>query len=114
MAEAEILLPTDEELPPEAVKLLETLPPLNIFRAVAGLPRSLRPFLELGGSILGANNLKLDERQVASDGERLDEVPALEHDTDVACSESTSFRLRQTRDAPVADVHRPTVGVVHA
>ena len=65
MAESGIPLPTDEQLPPEAVKLLSSLPPLNVFRAVAGLPRSLRPFLELGGSILGASNLTPQERELA-------------------------------------------------
>ncbi len=60
-----IPLPRDEDLPPEAVKLLAALPPLNVFRAVAGLPASLRPFLELGGSILGGSELTAAERELA-------------------------------------------------
>ena len=47
-----IPLPTDAELTPEAREILGALPPLNVFRAVAALPASLRPFLELGGSLL--------------------------------------------------------------
>jgi 4-carboxymuconolactone decarboxylase len=58
-------LPTDEELPPEAVQALAALPPLNVFRAVAILPASLRPFLELGGSILGGSELTPREREFA-------------------------------------------------
>ena len=65
MNEQVIPLPSDEDLPPEAVRLLGTLPPLNVFRAVAGLPRSLRPFLELGGSILDGANLTPSERELA-------------------------------------------------
>jgi AhpD family alkylhydroperoxidase len=50
----EIPLPTDEELEPEHRELLATLPPLNVFRMVAGAPRAVRPFMELGGAVLSA------------------------------------------------------------
>ncbi len=60
-----IPLPTDDQLPAEAVQILAALPPLNVFRAVAGLPKSLRPFLELGGSILGGEHLAPAERELA-------------------------------------------------
>jgi hypothetical protein len=39
----------DEDLTPETLEVLGTLPPLNIFRALAALVASLRPFLEPGG-----------------------------------------------------------------
>ncbi len=46
-------LPADEDLPEEIRAALANLPPLNVFRAVASVPASFRPFLELGGSLLG-------------------------------------------------------------
>jgi alkylhydroperoxidase family enzyme len=58
-------LPSDKELPPEAAQTLAALPPLNVFRAVAILPASLRPFLELGGSILAGSELTAREREFA-------------------------------------------------
>src|SRR5437879_4066663 len=58
-------LPTDEDLTPQAREILDALPPLNVFRAVAGLPKSLRPFLELGGSLLGGEHLEPGEREIA-------------------------------------------------
>jgi alkylhydroperoxidase family enzyme len=45
-------LPTDAELPADATRILGELPPLNVFRAVAGIPAALRPFLQLGGALL--------------------------------------------------------------
>ncbi len=47
-----IPLPTDDDLEPEVLKLLANLPPLNVFRMVAGAPRAVRPFLQLGGAVL--------------------------------------------------------------
>lgn len=60
-----LLLPTDDELTPEARETLAALPPLNVFRALAALPASLRPFLELGGSILAGSHLTAPERELA-------------------------------------------------
>jgi AhpD family alkylhydroperoxidase len=65
MTTAGLPLPTDEHLPPEAAEILAGLPPLNVFRAVAILPASLRPFLELGGSLLGGSELTPQERELA-------------------------------------------------
>jgi NAD(P)-dependent dehydrogenase (short-subunit alcohol dehydrogenase family)/alkylhydroperoxidase family enzyme len=48
-----IPLPADDELPAEVRDVLANLPPLNVFRMVARLPESFRPFLQLGGSLLG-------------------------------------------------------------
>lgn len=62
---AGIPLPPDDELTPETRAILGALPPLNVFRAVAVLPASLRPFLELGGSLLGGANLTPAERELA-------------------------------------------------
>lgn len=60
-----IPLPTDEQLTPEALEALGALPPLNVFRAVAVLPETLRPFLELGASLLSGSNLTPIEREFA-------------------------------------------------
>lgn len=58
-------LPSDEELPAEIVEALGALPPLNVFRAVASLPQSFRPFMMLGGSLLGGEHLTTPERELA-------------------------------------------------
>jgi AhpD family alkylhydroperoxidase len=55
-----IPLPTDDELGPEQRELLGQLPPLNVFRMVAGAPRAVRPFLALGGAVLST---ALDSRR---------------------------------------------------
>ncbi len=57
-------LPTDDELAPEARAIVSGLPPLNVFRAVAALPASLRPFLELGASLLAGQRLTPAEREL--------------------------------------------------
>ena len=58
-------LPTDAELDPDALALLQRLAPLNVFRAVAGLPAALRPFLQLGGALLNGAHLTAAERELA-------------------------------------------------
>ncbi len=65
MTDAGIPLPTDDELDPEAREVIAALPPLNVFRAVAALPASLRPFLELGASLLSGSHLTPAERELA-------------------------------------------------
>lgn len=47
-----IPLPTDDELALEDREILDKLPPLNVFRMVAGAPGAARPFLQLGGAVL--------------------------------------------------------------
>jgi 4-carboxymuconolactone decarboxylase len=47
-----IPLPADAELAPEQRELLAKLPPLNVFRMVAGAPRAVRPFMALGSAVL--------------------------------------------------------------
>lgn len=47
-----ISLPTDDELGPEQRELLTKVPPLNVFRMMAGAPRALRPFMQLGRAVL--------------------------------------------------------------
>jgi 4-carboxymuconolactone decarboxylase len=49
-----IPLPTDDELGPELAELLARLPPLNVFRMIAGAPRAVRPFMQLGTAVLSA------------------------------------------------------------
>ena len=58
-------LPTDAELPADATRILAKLPPLNVFRAVAGIPAALRPFLQLGGALLAGEHLTSAERELA-------------------------------------------------
>lgn len=58
-------LPTDAELSADATRILGKLPPLNVFRAVAGIPAALRPFLQLGGALLAGEHLTAAERELA-------------------------------------------------
>jgi alkylhydroperoxidase family enzyme len=58
-------LPADDELPEEIRAALAGLPPLNVFRAVAGVPASFRPFLQLGGSLLGGPEIDARNREIA-------------------------------------------------
>jgi alkylhydroperoxidase family enzyme len=58
-------LPSDDELTPGALEILNTLLPMNLFRAVAALPPVLRPFLELGGALLNGEHLTAVEREIA-------------------------------------------------
>jgi 4-carboxymuconolactone decarboxylase len=64
MTPPKIPLPTDEDLQPEVRELLANLPPLNVFRMVAGAPRAVRPFLELGGAVL-STALDARRREIA-------------------------------------------------
>ncbi len=59
-----IPLPTDEELAPEHRELLAKLPPLNVLRMMAGAPRAVRPFMELGGAVL-STALDPQRREIA-------------------------------------------------
>ena len=59
-----IPLPNDDELTPEHRELLAKLPPLNVFRMVAGTQRGLRPFLQLGSVVL-SSSLDARRREVA-------------------------------------------------
>jgi 4-carboxymuconolactone decarboxylase len=59
-----IPLPTDEELRPEHREMLGKVPPLNVFRMVAGTRRGLRPFLQLGGAVL-SSSLDARRREIA-------------------------------------------------
>jgi alkylhydroperoxidase family enzyme len=58
-------LPADEDLPDEVRETLANLPPLNVFRAVAGVPASFRPFLRLGASLLGGPEIDTRNREIA-------------------------------------------------
>jgi 4-carboxymuconolactone decarboxylase len=63
--EPRIQLPGDDELPPEVRDALANLPPLNVFRMVAKLPASFRPFLQLGGSLLSDEAIDPRTREIA-------------------------------------------------
>ncbi len=58
-------LPADEDLPEDVRETLANLPPLNVFRAVAGVPASFRPFLRLGASLLGGPEIDTRNREIA-------------------------------------------------
>jgi 4-carboxymuconolactone decarboxylase len=60
-----IPLPTDDQLPAELRDALAGLPPLNVFRMVARLPESFRPFLQLGGSLLADAKFDARIREIA-------------------------------------------------
>jgi 4-carboxymuconolactone decarboxylase len=49
---SKIPLPSDDELDPKQRELLAKLPPLNVFRMVAGAPAAVRPFMALGRAVL--------------------------------------------------------------
>ncbi len=59
-----IPLPSDDELDPERREVLANLPPLNVFRMVAGAPGAVRPFLQLGGAVL-SGALAARRREIA-------------------------------------------------
>ena len=59
-----IPLPSDDELEPAHRELLANLPPLNVFRMVAGAPRALRPFMALGSAVL-STALDARRREIA-------------------------------------------------
>jgi AhpD family alkylhydroperoxidase len=59
-----IPLPVDDELTPEHRELLGKVPPLNVFRMVAGTHRGFRPFLQLGGAVL-SSSLDARRREIA-------------------------------------------------
>jgi 4-carboxymuconolactone decarboxylase len=65
MPSPRIPLPSDDQLPQEAQDLLANLPALNVFRMLANLPASLRPFLELGGALLADDRLDPRTREIA-------------------------------------------------
>ncbi|MFQ5515570.1 MAG: carboxymuconolactone decarboxylase family protein [Myxococcota bacterium] len=60
-----IPLPRDAELPEDVRKTLASLPPLHVFRMMANAPTSLRPFLDLAGSILVGSELDPRKREIA-------------------------------------------------
>jgi AhpD family alkylhydroperoxidase len=59
-----IPLPSDDELEPKHREMLAGLPPLNVFRMIAGAPRAVRPFMELGGAVL-STALDARRREIA-------------------------------------------------
>jgi len=61
---ARIPLPTDDELTPEHREMLTKVPPLNVFRMVAGTRRGLRPFLQLGAAAL-SSSMDARRREIA-------------------------------------------------
>ncbi len=50
-----IPLPRDDELSPEHREILTKVPPLHVFRMVAGTQKGLRPFLQLGAAALSSS-----------------------------------------------------------
>jgi alkylhydroperoxidase family enzyme len=64
-ASPDIPLPADDELTAEVREVLANLPPLNIFRMLGRLPKSFRPFMQLGGSLLGDPRIDARLREIA-------------------------------------------------
>ena len=60
-----ISLPSDEELRPEICHVLNTLPPLNVFRIMGRVPESFQPFLDFAFSILVKSELDPRKREIA-------------------------------------------------
>jgi 4-carboxymuconolactone decarboxylase len=60
-----ITIPTDDELSPEALATLKTVPPLNVFRMMARAPSSLAPFIQLARSVLVGSELGARQREIA-------------------------------------------------
>ncbi len=61
---SKIPLPSDDELDREHREMLAGLPPLNVFRMVAGAPRAVRPFMALGRAVL-STALDARRREIA-------------------------------------------------
>lgn len=60
-----IPLPADDELSDKNRRLLRGLPDANIFRMVANAPNSLKPFLDLAGSLLMQSEFDKRAREIA-------------------------------------------------
>lgn len=58
-------LAKDEDLTPEVRALLDSLPPLNIFRAIANAQASLKPFVDWGFSLLFQSEFDARLREIA-------------------------------------------------
>lgn len=59
-----IPLPADSEICNEHLETLAELPPLNVFRMVAGAPRAFGPFMALGSAVL-SSALDARRREIA-------------------------------------------------
>ena len=71
---ARIPLPTDDELTPDHREMLAKVPPLNVFRMVAGTRRGLRPFLQLGAAAL-SSSMDARRREIAVLRSRMPPAP---------------------------------------
>ncbi len=58
-------LPTDDQLSVDIRKTLASIPPANIFRMMANAPASLKPFIQLAGSILIQSEFDKRKREIA-------------------------------------------------
>jgi alkylhydroperoxidase family enzyme len=80
-----IPLPTDDELDPELREALANLPPLNVFRMIAGAPSAARPFMQLGAAVLNGAGLDPRRREIA--------VLRVAHATDAAYERAQHLQL---------------------
>ena len=62
---AKIPLATDDELTDETRRVIDGLPPLNIFRMLANAPANLKPFVDWGLSLLFQTELDAKDREIA-------------------------------------------------
>jgi AhpD family alkylhydroperoxidase len=60
-----IPMPADADLTPEIRVVLNNLPPLNVFRMVANVPASFKPFIDLAASILLQSDFDKRKREIA-------------------------------------------------
>lgn len=58
-------LPKDANLPADVRQVLATLPPLNVFRMMANVPASFRPWMDLAMSILFGSDFDPRKREIA-------------------------------------------------
>jgi AhpD family alkylhydroperoxidase len=94
-----IPLPTDDELAPEDREILGKLPPLNVFRMVAGATGAARPFLQLGGAVL-SGALDARRREIA--------VLRVAHATNASYERAQHEQL--ARSAGVTEVEIEAIG----
>lgn len=88
-------LPSDDELTPELRETLENLPPLNVFRMVAGIPLAARPFMELGGALL-SRVLDPRRREIA--------ILRVAHATDAAYERNQHLQLARNVGVSEAEI----------
>ena len=89
-------LPTDDELTPELRETLANLPPLNVFRMIAGAPSAARPFMQLGAAVLNGAGLDPRRREIV--------VLRVAHATDAAYEHAQHLQLARNVGVSEAEI----------